>query len=82
MAHSERRLVVRQTRRYVNGTGNLVWRLATAGVLMLGAAMSSAQTFPIRPVRIVVPYPPGGPKTLLRELPYSDYRRYGSKPRL
>ena len=37
------------------------WRcLALLGVLLLAAAGAFAQTYPLRPVRIVVPYPPGG----------------------
>ena len=35
---------------------------------MFGAALSSAQTFPMRPVRIVVPYPPGGPNDIVARI--------------
>lgn len=37
----------------------LAWRLCLAS-LALGASVAAAQTFPAKPVRFVVPYPPGG----------------------
>lgn len=37
----------------------LAWRLCLAG-LALCAGVAAAQTFPAKPVRFVVPYPPGG----------------------
>ena len=31
------------------------------GVTLTGAASAGAQTYPVRPITIVVPFPPGGP---------------------
>lgn len=36
------------------------WNILAACALALGAATAAAQTFPDRPVRIIVPYAPGG----------------------
>ncbi len=36
------------------------WRVITGGVLAALSCMATAQNFPTKPVRIVVPFPPGG----------------------
>jgi tripartite-type tricarboxylate transporter receptor subunit TctC len=44
-------------------------KLIMAGLLALAASVAAAQTFPERPVRIIVPLPPGGsPDTIARSL--------------
>lgn len=39
-----------------------------AGAMMLCVALSHAQNFPTRPVRVVVPYPPGGPNDIVARI--------------
>ncbi len=46
------------------------FRLSTSAFLLgcalaLAAATASAQQYPVRPVRLIVPYPPGGPTDLI-----------------
>src|SRR5688572_24273201 len=35
-------------------------RLLAAAVLAFAATLSSAQSYPVKPVRMIIPYPPGG----------------------
>ena len=38
----------------------LIWRLLATAVLALGSVTAYAQSWPSKPVRIIVPFPPGG----------------------
>src|SRR5262245_14040311 len=40
-------------------------RLACIGVAVLVSAAASAQDFPSKPIRLIVPFPPGGPNDLI-----------------
>lgn len=42
--------------------------LLATGALSLGGAPASAQQFPTKPIRIIVPYPPGGPTDALARI--------------
>lgn len=37
------------------------WLLVLAGVMLCAPAPASAQAYPVRPIRLIVPYPAGGP---------------------
>jgi len=55
-------------------------RLALAGLLALLSTVAAAQGFPERPVRIIVPLPPGGsPDTIARTLA-ADLQKVWSQP--
>jgi tripartite-type tricarboxylate transporter receptor subunit TctC len=42
-----------------------VLRLVCIGAVILGATAASAQDFPSKPIRLIVPFPPGGPNDLI-----------------
>ena len=50
-------------RRWANGA-----RLAFVALLLVAALPSIAQTFPAKPLRLVVPFPPGGPLDVVGRL--------------
>ncbi|MES2562297.1 MAG: tripartite tricarboxylate transporter substrate binding protein [Pseudomonadota bacterium] len=39
--------------------------IITAAVLMLGSACAHAQQYPSKPVRVIIPFPPGGPTDIM-----------------
>ena len=43
-------------------------RLGFLGVLLLFAVQAAAQSYPVKPVRMIVPYPPGGGNDTLGRL--------------
>jgi len=42
--------------------------LSTLAILLPGAAQAQAQSYPSKPIRIIVPYPPGGSGTIIARL--------------
>jgi tripartite-type tricarboxylate transporter receptor subunit TctC len=43
----------------------LAWALAAGLLLLLPPAAGSAEDFPIKPIRLIVPFPPGGPNDII-----------------
>jgi len=43
----------------------LAWALAAGLLLLLSPAAGSAEDFPIKPIRLIVPFPPGGPNDII-----------------
>jgi len=41
------------------------WALAAGLLLLLSPAAGSAEDFPIKPIRLIVPFPPGGPNDII-----------------
>ncbi|MFH1604518.1 MAG: tripartite tricarboxylate transporter substrate binding protein [Pseudomonadota bacterium] len=58
-----------EVRRYQMKAFNTVMRMVTLGVLMAIAGSAAAQQdYPSKPIRLIVPYPPGGSTTVLARL--------------
>jgi len=47
------------------GCMRLAWALAAGLLLLLSPAAGSAEDFPIKPIRLIVPFPPGGPNDII-----------------
>src|SRR5262245_35187309 len=45
--------------------GQAMKTILLAGALLLGAGGVLAQTYPAKPVRFIIPFPPGGPTDLM-----------------
>jgi len=48
--------------------GNMTARLLIATIACLGAGLAAAQGFPAKPIRVIVPFPPGGPSDYVGRL--------------
>jgi len=62
---------------YHTRISSALWRILLPPFLVLGAVGLQPQQYPTRPVRLVVPYPPGGANDVVARLITDELARWG-----